>query len=147
MAPFTLKPAFASVAHWVTRQAMLIAISVTMLFLSTSSLPVQAKPTSQPATLSLGYTGGIHIVDPDGRNRVPFWVGRGEITVDFTLYALSTPEMAQRYAAIDTSQLAIETDGLTPVLTWQQSYSVDDFNAGKTNYVTLPGGPRCPVFM
>ena len=106
--PLHLKP-------WHLLLAIALALSAAIGLVLGAEVAVQS--------VSFGYGYGIHLVDAQGLNRMPVWINSTQSPVAYTLYPLAAPDFLRRYAADPYLSAPIDTTGLTPTLTWQESYT------------------------
>ncbi len=98
---------------------LLLAIALAL----TAAIGLSLRGEVAVQTVSFGYGYGIHLVDAQGLNRMPVWINNTQSPVEYTLYPLAAPDFLRRYAVDPYLSAPVDTTGLTPTLTWQESYT------------------------
>ncbi|MFN8489692.1 MAG: MG2 domain-containing protein [Caldilineaceae bacterium] len=123
------------------RSQHLFKFGATGIFVLAILISTFARSAAQFNLLSFGYDRAIQIIDPDGLNRMPFWINGNvtNLTVDFTLYRLESPDFVRRYTTLQpyTYQPPMDVTGLPQVATWQQTLS-SSTSYGELQAVALP---------
>jgi uncharacterized protein YfaS (alpha-2-macroglobulin family) len=122
----------------------MVALALVLLAVLLSRLSLSAQWWEEGP--EFGWGRGVHQVDPAGRNRMPIWPGQGNITVDFTLYALTPDDFARRLATYDPyAGTAIDTATLTAAVTWQQTFTTDDWYTPQ--FATFPANVASGIYV
>ena len=98
---------------------LLLALALAL----TAAIGLSLRGEVAVQSVSFGYGYGIHLVDAQGLNRMPVWINNTQSPVEYTLYPLAAPDFLRRYASDPYLSAPVDTTGLTPTLTWQESYT------------------------
>jgi len=95
---------------------------------------------AQPQHLIFAYNSNFQWVDPVGRNQITFSLNEPTVQVKFALYEISSADfIAYQAAHMPYDAVDFETDGLTQVDAWDQTYNDNnEIVFGKVVTTALP---------